>query len=165
MKPTPIRILVAGALALSAITLVTAGSADAADGKGLFGSECDPMMGAEHVDGQKFFHDFTGIRNYSNVTHLVMCPIVRDNNSNVDGLLSLKVRTQVNGVAITCSAAEISDTGSRLKTVTKSSAVVTGPAVIDFGNTLNHSTVGGGYAIQCNLPFNSAVSLITYDEP
>jgi hypothetical protein len=165
MKSTLIRILVGGALAASAITLLTTGSAKAADGKTLFGSMCDPMMGAETVEGQKFFHDFTGIRNYATAAHLVMCPLVRDNNGNVDGLSSLKVRTQVNGVAIACSAAEISDTGSRLKTVTKSSAAVTGPSLIDFGNTLNHSTAGGGYAIQCNLPFNAAVTLITYDEP
>ena len=165
MKSKTLRFILGGALAAAAFALVPAGVADAADGKALFGSMCDPIMGAENVQGQKFFHDFTGIRNYGTTTNMVMCPVVRDNNGNVDGLPALKLRLQGKGVAITCSTAEISDTGSRLKTVTKTSAAVTGPLALDFGNTLNHSTVGGGYAIQCDLPVGSAVSLITYDEP
>ncbi|HEY0707876.1 MAG TPA: hypothetical protein VGG33_13820 [Polyangia bacterium] len=164
MKSTLIRIVLAGAVGAA---LLPAGRADAADGKSLHGSICNPFRGAETTDGQNFVHDLSGLANISAVAtpRIVMCPIVRDNNGNTDGLPALKVRLKAKGVGIWCHAVAKNDSGSTVKLVQKQSAAVTGPVTIDFGNTMNVSTAGGSYAVQCDLPGGTAILAITYDEP
>jgi hypothetical protein len=167
MKPTLIRLVLTGAIGAVAAALLPAGSAGAADGKGLHGSICHPFRGAESVEGQNFVHDLSGLTNQSTVAtaRFVFCPIVRDNNGNTDGLPALKVLVKAKGVGIRCFAVAKNDSGTTVKSVSRTSAAVTGPVTIDFGNTMNVSTVGGSYAIQCELPGGTSVVAINYDEP
>jgi hypothetical protein len=167
MKSKLIRIVLTGALGAAALALLPAGVAGAADGKGIHGSVCEPMRSADNIEGQQFVHDLAGLTNFSGVAtpRFVFCPLVRDNNGNTDGLPALKVVVKAKGVGIRCAAVARSDAGATVKSVFKTSAAVTGVTTIDFGNTMNVSTAGGSYVVQCELPGGTSVMAVNYDEP
>jgi hypothetical protein len=167
LKSKLIRLVLTGAIGALAVGLLPAGVADAADGKGVHGSICEPLRGADSLEGQNFGHDLAGLTNFSAqpTIRYVFCPLVRDNNGNTDGLPALKVIVKAKGVGVRCAAVARNDTGTTVKSVFKTSAAVTGATTIDFGNTMNVSTAGGSYAVQCELPGGTSVMAINYDEP
>lgn len=133
--------------------LAAASAAQAAvDAKVYPGNACNVEFGNEAAD----IHNHTiFIHNVGAVNRSVVCPIVRDNHKNLNGVKSVGVRVQSDGVnTLTCFLETWTALGAFVvfdSNSTTSSAVVNLPLDIDT------STKAGTYSLACVLPPNGAV--------
>lgn len=159
-------------LAGSTLALALAGVAHA-DSKVASGIGCQPLEGAETVNGQGLSHGYSGIKNLAanKADRIVMCPISVDVTSNTAGLatqsngVSLTLSGASNGKALQCTAISVTQYGSIVLSVAKSSTATPGNTSIDWGTTMNKSANHGSYAIQCSLPYGAFINAIEYNEP
>lgn len=154
------------------LALALAGVAHA-DSKIASGIGCQPLYGAEKVEGQGVSHTYMGVQNTAADLRdrAVLCPISVDVTSNTAGLatqsngVSLKLSGAANGKAIQCTAVSVTQYGSIVLSVAKSSTATPGNTSIDWGMTMNKSVNHGSYAFQCMLPSGAFINTIEYNEP
>jgi hypothetical protein len=154
----------------AALVLLSSGAAQALDQKQYSGNICQPFNPPEKVAGQGLYHTAAGIQNSAadKGTRLVYCPFQRDTNSNTNGLQELNVgATLSNGQSgnVVCTAIAVTQFGSIILQVRKSTGTITGSKVIPFGAELNKSVALGSYDLECILPYGGQINSIEYGEP
>ncbi|HEX2675603.1 MAG TPA: hypothetical protein VHM19_03165 [Polyangiales bacterium] len=94
----------------------------------------------------------------------VVCPLVRDDTLNLDGLSSLKVAYIPGGsVAIpNCTAYSLNAQGQQLAQAYAGGSSAGG--WMDFGAKLNVSAKDGSYVLSCWMPPGTSIIEIRYDE-
>jgi hypothetical protein len=135
------------------------GSETGADGKVIGASPCHPAGGGTTGLTYGAGH----VTNTSGATMNVICPIVRDDATNQDGLVDLEIAVSDPTGTLSCDAVAVGRTGNILKSTTKNTPG-TGARVIDFGTALNVSEDRGHYAIICRVPSKASIHSIYYGE-
>jgi hypothetical protein len=103
---------------------------------------------------------------------VVMCPLVRSNTTNTNGLTALKLNLyKYWGSTFTCYAQSADQNGSVLKRVAKSTTQ-TGLISLDWSNLLNTSSAKGTYGVSCDVigalesnQWGDELESIEYTEP
>lgn len=129
--------------------LAAASAAHAGDVKIHSGSDCKATRDNLAGDASRVSSSVT-TENVSTGTVTVECPIERDNHKNTNGLKSLIVRVQSDGInTLNCVVAALSPLGTVVafgQNSTTSNAVTALPLAISF------SIKNGTYVMQCTLP-------------
>jgi hypothetical protein len=102
----------------------------------------------------------------------IVCPLLRANTTNTNGLLQFAVKLfKQKPATFTCYGESHDQNGSALKIVSKS-ITTTGNTVVDFGNTINTSMAGGTYGVVCYEigqvdpdEWGDEISSVVYEEP
>ncbi|MCI0655126.1 MAG: hypothetical protein L0Y39_11705 [Methylococcaceae bacterium] len=119
----------------------------AADIKVFAGHACHAFIGGEAADLQHFAN-FTV--NIGAADRFVICPIVRDNHKNLDGVKSVSVRVRSpNATTLTCTLGSDTSLGVLVETDTNST---TSNVVTNLPLDINSSTKNGIYYLFCDLP-------------
>ena len=150
--------------AVLAASFVVPGATDAADVKVYSGAECmvDPSFQNEMILGNYGYQTFSvpaGSR------RRFLCPIVRDNTANTNGVVSATLSgAEISTASVSCTLFSYNTSGTSVDSVTANSP---GPTPADF--TLNFagldvSTVDGFYLIRCDLPNVATISHYRIDE-
>jgi hypothetical protein len=103
-------------------------------------------------DGDSHFYDRGGARmGATNHTQNMVCPLVRGNTTNTNGLTNLQLNLfkQVSAT-FTCTAESYDQNGSLLKSVAKSTTQ-TGITFLSWGSSINASSAKGTYGIVCTV--------------
>lgn len=130
-----------------AVALAAASAAHAADAKVYPGNACQEFFGDHAGD---LFRTVAFLRNESAQDTIVICPIVRDNIGNLNGVVGADVRVQSTaGALLKCYLQSRSALGQLLEqdeVETTSENVNVLPLDVDI------STHGGTYSLACELP-------------
>jgi hypothetical protein len=130
-----------------AVVLAAASGAYAADTKVYPGNACQAQLGDRAGD---LFRSTVFLRNASALGLNVVCPIVRDNTPNLDGIESADVRVQSPTTeSLICYLQSRSALGELLQ---QTQVATTSQNVNVLPLDLNVSTIGGTYSIICELP-------------
>ncbi|MCA1851674.1 MAG: hypothetical protein LC647_04590 [Beggiatoa sp.] len=126
--------------------LAAASAAHAVDVKVFPGNACQAAFGNEAADlGHGVF-----LLNGGAANRIVVCPIVRDNHRNRDGVRSVGVRvSSLNGITLTCALSSVSAGGNLLEANTNST---TSTVVTNLPLDIDRSTNNGTYVLFCELP-------------
>ncbi|MGQ0443645.1 MAG: hypothetical protein ACT4O2_00595 [Beijerinckiaceae bacterium] len=139
-KPVFLSTALAGALA--------AASTAHADVKVLPGNACQAAIGNEAAD----FNNSAFIRNVSGGPgsggRFVVCPIVRDNHANLNGVNSVDVRVRSAVGAVTCFLESFTALGDLVESNRNET---TSTVVTNLPLDINTSTNGGTYSLRCFL--------------
>jgi hypothetical protein len=132
----------------TALAVVLAAASGAhADTKVYPGNGCQAQLGSQ---AGNLFRSTVSLINDSDVGMNVVCPIVRDNTANLDGIESADVRVQSPTTEeLICYLQSLSTLGQILqqtRVATTSQNVNVLPLDVDV------STIGGTYSIICELP-------------
>ncbi len=155
-------VMAAVVLAVSAV----AGSATATDAKVIPGANCfEEGTGS----GSAWYRTLTGYNSASSGTVSVICPLLRDDTQNTNGLAGLQMRVfALRGFpsTISCTAYSMRPTStSEVRSVVRSAALSGNTiATLDWGTSMNLSVVDGYYLLNCTFPAGSGVASIRIDE-
>lgn len=101
----------------------------------------------------------------------VVCPLLRANTTNTNGLLNLIVNVyKVHPTTFTCYGESYDQSGSPLKIVSRSTTSVGRTALI-WNNSINTSSARGTYGVICYPTgttvgeFSDEIFAVDYDEP
>lgn len=135
-------------LSTALVGALAAGSAaHAVDVKVFPGNACQAVFGNEAAD---LGHGVAFLLNLGTANRAVVCPIVRDNHRNRDGVRSAGVRvSSLNGTTLTCALSSISASGNLVEANTNST---TSTAVTNLPLDIDRSTNNGTYVLVCELP-------------
>ncbi|MGH9891511.1 MAG: hypothetical protein ACREA0_05910 [bacterium] len=110
-------------------------------------SACQAIFGTEAAD---LAHGVAFLLNLGTANRSVVCPIVRDNHDNRDGVRSVGVRVaSLNGTTLTCGLSSLSARGDLLELDTNST---TSTSVTNLPLDIDTSRKGGTYVLACELP-------------
>jgi hypothetical protein len=127
--------------------LAAASAAHAIDVKVFPSSACQAAFGTEAAD---LVHGVAFLLNVGTANRVVVCPIVRDNHRNRNGVRSVGVRvSSLNATTLTCALSSISASGNLLEANTNST---TSTAVTNLPLDIDRSTNNGTYVLVCALP-------------
>lgn len=158
-RPTQAPKLLA-ALALGGLAAVS--PADAADVKTVSGSVCAPIVAGSDL----WVRVGPGAYNLGSSNVLVVCPLVRDNTGNTNGLSDIEMQVSLpSSSSMTCTAGSYHPSGfATVESIAKTTQVA-GNSKIDWGSSLNNSVSNGIYAIYCDVPPSGTIYSIRHKEP
>ena len=143
-----------------AVVLVAASGAHAEDTKVYSGDACQTFFGDQAGD---LFRNPQSLHNQSDEYRLVICPIVRDNTENLNGVESAEIRVQSPlTLELVCYLQSRSALGELLEQdrgATTSQNVNVLPLDVDV------STIGGYYSLACELPPQGQIYGYSVTEP
>jgi hypothetical protein len=141
--------------------LLSSHVAFAADTKIIPPYGCIPLVGATNAN---WYPNGGRMWNYGGSSITIVCPIIRDNTSNTDGMgFSMKVVNST-GNTFTCTLQSFDETASVVKSVSRSTSGV-GYQVLEWNHSLDESTVDGSYQVWCTVPPGAGIILLRPSEP
>lgn len=137
--------------------LAAASAVHAVDVKVYPGNGCEAGPRTEAADIRK---TIAGITNISAGIQSVLCPIVRDNHTNLNGVKGVvrarsdsEKRVRSDGVAILdCTLVSFTDLGDVVASDSNSTTLSALGTVTKLPLDINTSTKGGTYGLECILP-------------
>jgi hypothetical protein len=142
--------------------LTAASPAQASDAKTISGSACFPF--AEGTSGL-WIRIGPGAYNAGSESVFVVCPVVRDNTGNTNGIRDIELQVSLpSSSSMECTAGSYDASGfGTIKAVGKKTSVA-GNSKMDWGSSVNASSVNGTYAIYCSVPPLGTIYSIRHDE-
>jgi hypothetical protein len=136
----------AGLLSVSA-TLAGAQTIPPHDAKVYHSSECQSQTA---LDASSLVYSESGLKNDGGADALVICPIVRDNTTNLNGIMDVRIYiSNVSGNQFSCKLYSY-DTHRTL--IAQSMVSTTAGGSRTLTTYANSSRAAGHYSIGCNLP-------------
>lgn len=131
------------------------------DTKIFVGSSCQPLNGFQAGDFTTFVD---AMQNIVTAVRRVVCPIVRDNPNNTNGIRSVRVRVQSDGFnPLQCTLFSFGPLGGDPIETHSASTSSAEPDTIALD--VDESARGGTYSILCDLPPGAAVFGYEVTEP